>query len=68
MTSRSRQFYDDCFSSLATDGVLAVKLHHDDAAYPVRSERIRCSFGGNAVEVLARAVWTMQDLDAGDTL
>ena len=49
----SQRFYDDCFSALAPGGVLAVNLHYDDARYPVWAERIRRSFGGNAVEIPA---------------
>ena len=49
----SQRFYDDCFSALAPEGVLVVNLHHDDARYPLWAERIRRSFGGNAVEIPA---------------
>jgi spermidine synthase len=49
----SQRFYDDCFSALTTEGVLAVNLHYEDARYPVWAERIRRSFGGNAVEIPA---------------
>ncbi len=49
----SQQFYDNCFAALNPGGVLAVNLHHDNSDYPVWAERIRRSFGGNAVEVPA---------------
>lgn len=49
----SQSFYDDCFSALTPEGVLAVNLHYDDDSYPVWAERIRRSFGGNAVEIPA---------------
>ena len=49
----SQRFYDDCFSVLTPEGVLAVNLHYDDVRYPVWAERIRRSFGGNAVEIPA---------------
>ena len=32
---------------------MAVKLHYDDGGYPLWAERIRRSFGGNAVEIPA---------------
>ena len=47
----SQGFYDDCFLALSPQGVLAVNLHHDDANYALWAERIRRSFGGNAVEI-----------------
>ncbi len=46
-------FYADCLAALPAGGVLAVNLHYDHPDYPVLVERIRRSFGGNAVEVLA---------------
>lgn len=49
----SQVFYDHCFSALTPEGVLAVNLHHDDARYAVWAERIRRSFGGNAVGIPA---------------
>ena len=49
----SHAFYDDCFSALAPDGVMAVNLHYNDASYALWAERIRRSFGGNAVEIPA---------------
>ena len=49
----SQRFYDNCFSALSPEGVLAVNLHYDDARYPLWAERIRRSFGGNAVEIPA---------------
>lgn len=49
----SQRFYDDCFAALAPDGVLVVNLHYDSSDYPLWAERIRRSFGGNAVEVPA---------------
>jgi spermidine synthase len=49
----SQRFYDDCFAALADGGVLAVNLHYDHPDYPLLAERVKRSFGGNAVEVLA---------------
>ena len=49
----SQVFYDDCFAALTPEGVLAVNLHYDDANYALWAERIRRSFGGNAVEIPA---------------
>ena len=49
----SQRFYDHCFSALTPEGVLAVNLHYDDGGYPLWVERIRRSFGGNAVEIPA---------------
>jgi len=49
----SQRFYDDCFAALTPHGVLAVNLHYDHPDYPVLVERIRRSFGGNAVEILS---------------
>lgn len=49
----SQRFYDDCFAALAADGVLVVNLHHDHPDYPVLTDRIRRSFSGNSVEILA---------------
>ena len=49
----TQEFYDDCFTALAADGLLVVNLHHDDANYPVWAERIRRSFSGNVLEVPA---------------
>ena len=48
----SQQFYDDCLAALTGEGVLAVNLHYDQLDYPLLFERIRRSFGGNAVEIL----------------
>jgi spermidine synthase len=49
----SQRFYDDCFAALAAGGVLVVNLHYDHPDYPLLAERVKRSFGGNAVEVLA---------------
>ena len=49
----SQAFYDDCFSALGPDGVLAVNLHQDDADYPIWLARLMRAFSGNAVEVPA---------------
>ena len=48
----SQQFYGDCQAALTEGGVLAVNLHYDHADYPLLCERIRRSFGGNAVEAV----------------
>ena len=48
----SQQFYDDCLAALTHDGVLVVNLHYDCVDYPLLFERIRRSFGGNAVEIV----------------
>lgn len=47
----SPAFYDDCFSALAPDGVLAVNLHQGHVDHAVYAERLRRSFAGNAVEI-----------------
>lgn len=49
----SQRFYDDCGAALSADGVLVVNLHYDHPDYPVLADRIRRSFGGNAVEAIA---------------
>ena len=49
----SQAFYDNCFLALSPQGVLAVNLHSDDANFALRAERIRRSFGGNAVEIIS---------------
>jgi spermidine synthase len=49
----SQRFYGDCLAALSADGVLVVNLHYDHPDYPVLADRIRRSFGGNAVEVIA---------------
>ena len=49
----SQRFYDDCFAALSADGVLVVNLHYDHPDHPLLTDRIRRSFGGNAVETLA---------------
>ena len=48
----SQRFYDDCLAALTEGGVLAVNLHYDHPDYPLLFERIRRSFGGNAVEIV----------------
>jgi spermidine synthase len=48
----SQRFYDDCLAALPGGGVLAVNLHYDHPDYPLQFERIRRSFGGNAVEIV----------------
>ena len=48
----SQRFYDDCLAALPDGGVLAVNLHYDHPDYPLLFERIRRSFGGNAVEIV----------------
>lgn len=48
----SQGFYDDCLAALPEDGVLVVNLHYDHPDYPLLFERIRRSFGGNAVEIV----------------
>lgn len=48
----SQRFYDDCLAALPSGGVLAVNLHYDHPDYPLLFERIRRSFGGNAVEIV----------------
>ena len=47
-----QRFYDDCLVALAEGGVLVVNLHYDHPDYPLLFERIRRSFGGNAVEIV----------------
>ena len=49
----SQRFYDDCRAALPDDGVLVVNLHYDHPDYLLLFERIRRSFGGNAVEIVA---------------
>ncbi len=49
----SQEFYDNCFAALTPSGALAVNLHCDDTHFALRAERIRRSFGGNAVEILS---------------
>ena len=48
----SQRFYDDCLAALVEGGVLVVNLHYDHFDYPLLFERIRRSFGGNAVEIV----------------
>jgi spermidine synthase len=48
----SQRFYDDCLAALAPDGLLVVNLHYQHPDYPLLVERIRRSFGGNAVEIV----------------
>lgn len=48
----SQGFYDDCLAALTDGGVLVVNLHYDHPDYPLLFERIRRSFGGNAVEIV----------------
>lgn len=48
----SQRFYGDCLAALPDGGVLAVNLHYDAFDYPLLFERIRRSFGGNAVEIV----------------
>ncbi|CDS53339.1 Spermidine synthase-like protein [Polaromonas sp. CG9_12] len=48
----SQRFYDDCLAALPEGGVLVVNLHYDHPDYGLLFERIRRSFGGNAVEIV----------------
>lgn len=48
----SQRFYDDCLAALPGGGVLVVNLHYDHPDYPLLFERIRRSFGGNAVGIV----------------
>ena len=48
----SQRFYDDCLAALPEGGLLVVNLHYDHPDYALLFERIRRSFGGNAVEVV----------------
>jgi spermidine synthase len=49
----SQDFYDSCFSALASGGVLVVNLHADHPQHDSFCRRIGSSFKGNAMQVLA---------------
>jgi spermidine synthase len=49
----SQQFYDDCFSSLADDGILVVNLWSNDGLHGALASRIETSFAGRIVMVNA---------------
>lgn len=47
----SQRFYDDCYTTLATHGVLVVNLHADHRHYDIHVDRIARSFEGAALLV-----------------
>jgi len=49
----SRSFYDDCYESLSSDGIVVVNLLGADPGKLASIERIRDSFGGAAIVVNA---------------
>lgn len=48
----SQDFYDNCYTTLASDGLLVVNLHYQHSDYPLLVERIARSFDGNVVEIV----------------
>lgn len=49
----SQQFYDDCFASLADNGILVANLWSNDGMHGALASRIETSFGGRIVMVNA---------------
>jgi spermidine synthase len=49
----SQQFYDDCFASLADDGIMVVNLWSTDGLHGALASRIETSFAGRIVMVNA---------------
>lgn len=47
----SQRFYDDCYDSLQSGGVMVVNLHYGHANYDIQIERIRRSFNGAVLVV-----------------
>lgn len=50
----SQRFYDDCYQTLAREGILVANLHHDLPDHAVYTARIRQAFAGNVLEVASR--------------
>ncbi len=49
----SQQFYDDCFASLADDGIMVANLWSNDGRHGALASRIETSFAGRIVVVNA---------------
>jgi spermidine synthase len=49
----SQQFYDDCFASLADNGIMVANLWSSDGLHGALAERIETSFAGHVVVVNA---------------